>query len=241
MWDSFIVLTINKDDKGLVSNCMGRCRNALEAIYTYEENINGSFWKLDERLYENSMSILYERYCYAMSLIIDKFCQNHINKYGRKEAQEGCINFEVVISTCSDALFNKLLHLNGYRDGIRYYQSGHESKDYSTDKYDTYWKMNKKTMQDVIIAKESFSKLERKWEYGFSSDTNADDEDGDMQIYEKDFLHIKKIVELTDDVDINKFLNATKRTYLPIAIEAFSKNPIDGNVFETRKWWQIWK
>ena len=244
MFDQFRELTIKKNDQELVFVCMVRCRNALESLYRYEEANNKAFWDLDNHFFEQHMAVMYERFSYAMSLILNKFCEEHIKEYGRRDAQDGCINFEVVINTCTDTVFKKSVQLGGFMNGIKYYLNGYESKDYTTDSYDRFWVMNKLVMQDIVDTRRSFEQSERTWRHGFSTEKI----EADMLVYEKDFLHIKKIIELVGEPDVKKFLHATKKIYLPMAIDAFSKppkqqdlSPFNIKTEKAGKWWQLWK
>jgi hypothetical protein len=65
---------LQREDKDeLFRRCINRCDQAFTEIYEYEQAKKSSFWHFDERYYELDIVILYERYCYAMAIIVDKF------------------------------------------------------------------------------------------------------------------------------------------------------------------------
>ena len=63
---------LKNDEEGLFLWCFNRSYQAFEVIHQYEENKAGSFWGSDERYYEHAVTILYERFCYAMAIIMDR-------------------------------------------------------------------------------------------------------------------------------------------------------------------------
>jgi len=105
MWSSLIQMVKNDEKDALVKNCMNRGVQAIDTIYVCEEMAAGSIWRSDPRCYEHSMAILYERYCYAMSMIINQFCVKYADQYGRHEAFRSGITFSVAMNECTDALF----------------------------------------------------------------------------------------------------------------------------------------
>ena len=67
-----IDLALKGDKKALLKWCFARCHQVFNLIYEYEQK-NGSFWSFDDRYYEHGIQILYERFCYAMGIIVDQF------------------------------------------------------------------------------------------------------------------------------------------------------------------------
>ncbi len=235
MWDYFIQMIRNDEKETLFKDCANRCLQSFNTIYDFEKMGGASFWQLDHRYYENSMAILYERYCYAMSMIVDQFCDKYEALYRRKETYEDGITFLVVMNKCADIIFEKQTNGLSFRDGTIFYYE----EDYTADDYDEFWEEHWEEKEQILTVRKMFTNNERKWEFGFHS--KDDDYEDDLQMYNKDFLHIQKVIGLTSEVDVENFLNKSKREYLPIIIEAFSQK-YSTDMFKTsKKWWQFWK
>ena len=100
-----IDLALKGDKKALLKWCFARCHQVFNLIYEYEQK-NGSFWSFDDRYYEHGIQILYERFCYAMGIIVDQFhiegiALQHANDVRFKslsDVQANTRTFEVFLS-----------------------------------------------------------------------------------------------------------------------------------------------
>jgi aldo/keto reductase family protein len=68
-----IDFALKNDKEALFMWCANRCAQAFNVIYEYERTKFGSIWSSDDRFYEHGIEILYERLCYAMAIIVDRF------------------------------------------------------------------------------------------------------------------------------------------------------------------------
>lgn len=239
MWDRFIQLVKNDEMVALLKNCCDRCIQAFDTIYDFEEMVSGSFWQIDYRFYQISMASLYERYCYAMSMIANQFHEKYKTLYGGNEAYEGGITFVVALNKFTDTIFEDRTEGIGFRDGTIFYYD----EEYTDDNHDKFWDKHWDEKNQILSVREAFTVDERKWEFGFHPDD--DDYDENLQTCNKDFLHIQKIIETDVDLDVELFLNKSKREYLPMIIDAFSQEPIQEPITDMfnkrKKWWQFWK
>jgi hypothetical protein len=67
--------------------------------------------------------------------------------------------------------------------------------------------------------------------------------DGELETDNRDCLHMMRICKRWQNVDVEKFLTATKREYLPMMIRFFIAKPKE-DVFADRspaKRWKFWK
>src|SRR6266566_2529911 len=96
-----------KNDKEAVFKwCFNRSYQAFDVIYEYEKRKLGSLWRFDERYYEHAIEILYERFCYAMAIIVAQFQIECVALYdindprfeSLSEVQRKTTTFEVFLS-----------------------------------------------------------------------------------------------------------------------------------------------
>lgn len=241
MWDNLVRMVKNDEKDALIKNCMNRGIQAFNTIYTIEEMTMGSFWRNDYRYYENSIAVLYERYCYAMSMIVNQFCVKYETLHGRYEAYRSGITFLAAMNQCTDTIFELQTDGKGFKNGVIFYHD----ENYMDDDYDEFWEEHCEEKNQILRVREAFRVEEKKWKFGFhpkyetydeaQQTDNEDDEEQQMnsedfpcepqQTDNKDFLHIQKIIGMGGEVDAEKFLTITKREYLPMIIDAFIQEP----------------
>jgi hypothetical protein len=236
MFSEFMEPLDEEGTKALFKTLFNRCAQAFNEIYEYEQEKMGSLWRFDERFYEQGIEILYERYCYAMAIIVDKFHKECSERHGLVTAQRRATTFYVYLSGCVDQVFKRRTRDMGWSDTTEtYYMEDYFDDD---DAYDSFWDKHQKLQSEVTAVRNSFCPEERTFLHGFSyNDTDNTDRDN------RDFLHVMRIHQGRREVDVEKFLGDTKRFYLPKIIRAFLATPkID--YFATQpssKWWQFWK
>jgi hypothetical protein len=79
--------------------------------------------------------------------------------------------------------------------------------------------------------------------HGFCDSERENTDDADLETDNRDCLHIMRICKRWQNVDVEKFLTATKREYLPMMIRFFIAKPKE-DVFANKppaKWWKFWK
>jgi len=206
----------NDEKDAIVKYCTDHCLQSFNTIYDYEKERSEMLWKLDSNYYAQSMAILYERFCYAMSNIIDKFRDSYEEMYGQNEAYRVSITLEVVLSQLVDMVFIQNTNIQNLHNSTEYYNDGN----YTDEEYDEFWDEHEDIEQNIIDVRYSYEGDDRKWEYGFI----VGDENDIYDTCNKDFLHIRKIMGLSDEIDVSIFLNKTKREYMPIIIHAFQDN-----------------
>jgi hypothetical protein len=240
-----IDFALKGDKEALFKWCFARCHQAFNLIYEYEQK-NGSFWSFDDRYYEYGIQILYERFCYAMGIIVDQF---HIECVALQDANDArfkslsdvqaeTTTFEVFLSGSVDEVFKQYTRDMGCHDATyKYYHDPDYLDDELCDEYENFWKRNKAVLLDIIAVRENFSSEERSYLYGFS-DLDYDN------TWNLDCLHMMRCSKKSGgNVDVDKFLGATKRYYLPTIIKAFMATPKE-DVFSPKpqaKRWQFWK
>jgi hypothetical protein len=226
---------LRQDDKPeLFKRCFNRCYQAFNEIYGHEKTKLGSLWRFDERYYEQGIEILYERYCYAMAIIADKFNQECSLLHGLAYAQKKSLPFATFLSGCTDEVFKRGTRDMGWSDTtMEYYM-----QDYLDEAYDNYWDEHEKLQSKIVAVRSSFYPEERTYLHGFSH-YDEDNEDRDNL----DSLHMMRICKRwSDDVDVSKFLGDTKRLYIPTIIKAFMATP-KTDMFATKPppKWQAWR
>lgn len=235
MLNNLIEMVKNNEEENLFKNCANRCLQVLSVIYEIEKSLNGLLWESDFRYYENSMGILYERYCYGMSIIGNQFHSKFKDLYGQKDTFDAEIMYLSILNKCADLIFKSETNLAGFQNGtILYY-----SEDFDDD-YDDFWDEHYEVINLIFSALDTFDSIEWTWEFGFHPKDKEND-DSDLQTYNKDFLHIYRIIRMGGKVDVEKFLITTKRKYLPLIINSFYKEPVNDIFIKTKKWWQFWK
>jgi hypothetical protein len=226
-----IDLALKGDKEGLFKWCCNRCYQAFSVIYEYEETKVGSFWSLDDRYYEHGIKILYERFCYAMAIVVDQFHSECVALYDANDvrfkslddAQRKTTTFEVYLSRSVDEVFK-----HGCRDldwndtTFKYYHDVDYLDDELCEEYEKYWKRHRAMLSDVTAVRNTFSSGERIYLYGFPSLDYDDDVD---KTWNLDCLHMMRVCRISGDSDVEKYLVDTKRHYLPTIIKAFMTTP----------------
>jgi hypothetical protein len=78
--------------------CFNRCVPAFDVAYEYVEASTGTFWTLDDRFYEQDIEILYERFCYAMGIITERFYHQCRELSDAVDAQRKSLTFAIYLS-----------------------------------------------------------------------------------------------------------------------------------------------
>lgn len=225
----------NDDNKDFLKWCFNRTFHAFNEVYDYEKTEYSMLCAMDERFYEDGISILYERFCFSMSIIIDRFYKECSELHDKKSTQDMCNTFSVFLGGCTVDVFKKGTRDMGWIDlTMEYYQ-----EDYN-EAYDQFWDDNSDLRSRVVTCRAEFNPHERTFLQGFDEEEETDKE---FEIYTRDFLHIMRVSKNSSDIDVEKFLGDTKRLYLPMIIKAFMFTPkIDVlAVPPSPKWWQVWR
>ena len=234
MFLEFNDLLVRGEKQELFKRCFNRCYAAVNTSYEYEKAKAGSLWSVDERYHEQSIEILYERFAYAMAMVADRFHKECSELYNLSEAQKKSSTFSVYLSGGVDEVFKRSIRDLGFDDATQAYYEF----DYFDEAYDEFWDGHEQLKVEVIAVRNSFYAEERTFLHGFS-DSDRDD----FETYNRDCLHIMRICKRWQKIDVDKFLTATKREYLPMMIRFFIAKPKE-DVFADKppaKWWKFWK
>jgi hypothetical protein len=234
MFLEFDDLLVRGDKQTLFKRCFNRCYAAVSVSYEHEKAKAGSLWSFDERYHEQSIEILYERFSYAMAMVADRFHKECSELYSLSEAQKKSSTFLVYLSGCVDEVFKRRIRDMGFDDAAQTYYEF----DYWEEQYDKFWDSHQQLKAEVIAVRNSFYDEERTFLHGFS-DSDRDD----YETYNRDCLHMMRICQRWRKIDVDKFLTATKREYLPMMIKFFIATPKE-DIFADKaaaKWWQLWK
>lgn len=239
MFLEFYDLLVRGEKQELFKRCFNRCYAAVNVCYEYEKAKEGWFWNLDERYHEHGVEILYERFSYAMAMVADRFHKECGELDNLNEAQKKSLSFAVCLSLCVDEVFKRSICDLGFNDAtLAYYE-----EDYLDEAYDEFWESHKQLKTEVIAVRNSFYDEERTFLHGFSDNDRENMKDGELEADNRDCLHMMRICKRCQKVDVEKFLTATKREYLPMMIRFFVAKPKE-DVFadkQSAKWWQFWK
>jgi hypothetical protein len=234
-----IDLVLKSDKKALLKWCFNRCCQAFNLIYENEQTKMGSLWNFDDRYYEHGVRILYERFCFAMAIIVGQFHVEWIALYdATKDARIKSlsdITFGVALNVCADEVFKLGTRDMGSSDGTEKYGDA----DYTDDEYERFWERHRTLQADVTALRNSFSPRERDYLHGFTDAdyTEADDD----PTWNLDCVHVMRVYEFSGDMDVAKFLGDTKRYYLPTIITAFMTTPNVVTKAPRSMWWQFRK
>jgi hypothetical protein len=235
MFLEFTDLAVRGDKAELFKRCMNRCFAAVSVCYETERAKAGTLWDFDERYHEHGVRILYERFCFAMALITDRFAQDYSELYGTGDAQKETLTFATFLSGAVDETFKRVIRDIGFEDAmLAYYE-----EDYLDEGFDAFWDSRPRLKAEIAAVRREFSPEDRTFMHGFSSDDAVDDTDADN----RDCLHIMRVSGTSGNIDVRKFLTATKREYLPLMIRLFMATP-KNDIFappSPAKWWQFWK
>jgi hypothetical protein len=207
--------------------------------YKYEKAKAGAFWNFDERYHEQGIEILYERFSYAMAMIVERFHKDCGELYSLGDAQKKSLTFAVCLSGCVDEVFKRSIRDLGFDDATQAYYE----EDYFDEGYDEFWDTHKQLKAEVAAVRNSFYREERTFLHGFSDNDREDIKDQDLETDNRDCLHVMRINKRWGNVDVEKFLTATKREYLPLMIKLFMAKPKE-DIFADKpsaKRWQFWK
>jgi hypothetical protein len=239
MFLEFDDLLLRGEKQELFKRCFNRCYAAVNVSYEREKVKAGSFWNFDERYHEQGIELLYERFCYAMAMVADHFHKDCSELYSLTDAQKKTLTFVTFLSGCVDEVFKRCIRDMGFDDAtMAYYE-----EDYLDEAYDEFWDSHKQLAAKVTAVRNSFYREERTFLHGFSKNDGENMKDGESKIDNQDCLHMMRICNRWQNVDVEKFLTATKREYLPMMIRLFIAMPKE-DMFANKppaKWWQFWK
>ena len=237
---------LKNDKAALFKWCFNRCHQAFNVIYEYEETKMGSLWRFDERYYEHGITILHERFCYAMAIIVDRFHIECVALYDANDprfkslsdVQRKTLTFQVLLSGSVDEIFKRKTRDLGWSDATLAYCD----QDYTSDPFARFWERHEKLQSDITALRNTYAPDERNYLQGFA---DCDyDEDDDERNWNLDFLFMMRICsQISGDVVVEKFLGDTKLHYLPTIIKSFMTVP-KMDVFAQKppaEWWQFWK
>jgi hypothetical protein len=219
MFLEFDDLLVRGEKQELFKQCFNRCYAAVSVSYEFEKQKCDAFWRFDERFHEQGIEILYERFAYAMAMIADRFHKDCVELYDDlAEAQKKGGTFATFLSGSVDEVFNRSIRDMGFDHAtLAYYE-----EDYLDEAYDEFWDSHKELKAQVIAVRNSFDDEERTFLHGFSDN---DRDTGDLETDNRDCLHMMRICKRWQKVDVEKFLTATKREYLPMMIKLFIAKP----------------
>jgi hypothetical protein len=239
MFLEFNDLLVRGEKQELFRRCFNRCYAAVNVSYEHEKAKAGSFWNFDERYHEEDIEILYERFCYAMAMVADRFHKECGELYNLSEAQKKSLIFSVCLSGCVDGVFKRSIRDMGFDDAtMAYYE-----EDYLDEAYAEFWDGHKQLAAKVTAVRNSSYREERTFLHGFCESERENTDDAELETDNRDCLHMMRICKRWQNVDVKKFLTATKREYLPMMIRFFIAEPKE-NVFANKppaKWWKFWK
>jgi hypothetical protein len=239
MFLEFDDLLVRGEKQELFQRCFNRCYAAVTVSYEYDKAKAGSLWRFDERYHEQSIEILYERFSYAMAMVTDRFHKECGELYNLSEAQKKSRTFSVCLSGCVDEVFKRGICDLGFEDAtLAYYES-----DYFDLAYEEFWNNRKQLKAEVVAVRNNFYDEERTFLHGFSDNERDDMKAGEQETDSRDCLHMMRICKREQQIDVEKFLTATKREYLPMMIRFFVAKPKE-DVFANKtpvKWWQFWR
>jgi hypothetical protein len=149
--------------------CFERCHQAFVEAFRYEENLCGPLWRLDHRYYELSMNLLYERFCYAMAMVVgqsgDFFEANFAAQFpNRSEMSRKLTTFDVFLSGAADEVFKQEASTVAADDGTQKYFQG----DFLDDEYEAFWKAHPKFLFDIAKRERRSHRRRRLTSMGFS-------------------------------------------------------------------------
>lgn len=222
------------DKEALFKLCLNRCYAAFCVVYEYEKAKAGTLWNFDECYHKQCIELLYERFSYAMAIIVACFAKESSALDGLIEGSRKATTLSVCLSGAVDEVFKLILRDMAFTDAtIAYWET-----DFFDDEYESFWQEHPNFAQEVTAVRMGFHQEERTFLHGFIGDNDDDD-----NTENRDCLHIMRACQKWREVDIAKFLNAAKREYLPMIIRLFLAEPKQ-DIFSAKpnaKWWEFWK
>jgi hypothetical protein len=232
---------LKDDNEALGKWCFNRCYQAFSVIYEYEQAQMGQFWRFDAGYYEHGIMVLYERFCYAAALIVDRFNiewgalrdANDPRFMNLNDAHGKTVTFQVFLSGIVDEVFKHGARELGWSDATIEYCD----QDYLSNEYEMFWEQHRILQSKIRSVRNSFAPEEKTYLNGFAED------DDDDENWNRDCLHMMRVCRISGDLDINMYLSATKRFYLPTIIGTFRAAPVTDLFVSKNKtrWWNIWK
>jgi hypothetical protein len=138
--------------------------------------------------------------------------------------------FDVFLSGAADEVFKRQVDIVAVDDGTQKYFED----DFLDDEYEAFWKAHPKLLVDITELRRTFSVSEKNYLHGFSRFDY--DEDDDEESWNFDCMFMKRVrKKASGNIDVGKFLGETKRTYLPLILNAFLAQE------KRTPWWQFWK
>jgi hypothetical protein len=153
----FIDLLVRDEKQELFKRCFNRCYAAVSVSYEYEKAKAQSFWRFDERYHEHGIEILYERFSYAMAMVVDRFHKDCSELYNLADAQKKTLTFATFLGGSVDEVFKRSIRDLGLEDAVmKYYE-----EDYFDEANDEFWGSHDMLKADVIAVRNSFCDEER--------------------------------------------------------------------------------
>jgi hypothetical protein len=227
---------LSGDKQALFLWCFEHCYQAFVEVFRYEKILCGSLWRVDRRYYELSMNLLYERFCYAMTMVVGQFGDFFETNFAsqsrnQSEVERRLVTFDVFLSGAADEVFKREANIVAVDDGTQKY-----FQDFLDDEYEAFWKAHRKFLFEITELRKTFPSSERTYLHGFSRFDY--EEDDDETSWNFDCVFMKRVGEqASGNIDVGKFLGQTKRTYLPLILDAFFAQPPEKRI----SWWQFWK
>jgi hypothetical protein len=208
---------LSDDKQALLLWCLEHCHQAFVEVFRYEENVSGWLWRFDDRYYELSMNLLYEWFCYAMTMVVGRFGDCFEANFGSQfrslsEMSRKLTTFDVFLSGAADEVFKRQVDIVAVDHGTQKYFED----DFLDDEYEAFWKAHPKLLFDITELRRTFSSSEKSYLHGFSRF------DDDEESWNFDCMFMKRVrKKASGNIDVGKFLGQTKRTYLPLILNAF--------------------
>lgn len=221
MFMEFFDLLVRNEKQELFKRCFNRCYAAVNVSYEYENAKLSHLWNFDERYHEHGIEILYERFAYAMAMVVDRFYKDCSELFGLSDAQKKSLAFAVGLSGCVDLVFKHSIRDLGLQGAaLEYYQG-----DYFDEAYSEFWNSHKRLKADIAAVRNTFPPAEWTFMHGFSENDREEMKERNLDTDNRDCLHVLRVYKRSGSVDVEKFLTDTKREYLPLMIKLFMAKP----------------
>lgn len=227
-------LLIGDDKEGLFKLCFNRCHAALSVMCEHEKAKLGPLWDFDARYRDQTMAVLYERFAYAMAMIVTRFAKQSGELHGISKGSKNALKLSIWLSGAVDEVFHRIApHVDTSEATVAYYEA-----DFFDEFYEEFWENHQQIADDIASVRREFDREERTFLHGFDDADEADDDTAN-----RDCFHMMRMVKRWREVDTALFLGQTKRNYLPLIIQLFLATP-KYDLFASKsaaKWWAFWK
>ena len=234
MLQEFHDLMARDDKEGLFRLCFNRCHAALSVMCEHEKAKLGSLWDFDARYRAQTMAVLYERFAYAMAMIVTCFAKQSGELNGTSKGSKNALRLSIWLSGAVDEVFHRIApHVDTSEATAAYCEA-----DFFDENYGEFWENHRQLADDIEAVRREFHREVRTFLHGFDDADEADDDTAN-----RDCFHMMRMVKRWHEVDTALFLVQTKRNYLPLMIELFLATP-KHDLFARKpaaKWWACWK